>query len=185
MILTMTSLAAIDLSAARGDAEAEEFLAAMRGIQPALVTLIWRLLAWPAQAAEIEDVLQEVWLTAWSRRGQLRSVATREGWLRRIAINTARNHARATRRRALRVGLAGFGPCEEPVAAPQDAVDDRVRGALARLRHADREVLVLHYLEGTAIEDCARLLGLRRNAVDARLSRARKRLQAEIGDGDE
>ena len=48
-----------------------------------------------------------------------------------------------------------------------------MRLALARLRHADREVLILHHLGSTSIDEVARVLGLRRNAADARLSRAR------------
>ena len=56
-----------------------------------------------------------------------------------------------------------------------------VRAGLARLRHADREVLVLRYLEELGVDEIAERLRLKRPAVDARLSRARRRL-AEIVD---
>jgi RNA polymerase sigma factor (sigma-70 family) len=53
------------------------------------------------------------------------------------------------------------------------------------LAHQDREVLVLRYLENRDIPKIAELLGCRRAAVDARLSRARKRLRAVLGGTDD
>jgi RNA polymerase sigma-70 factor (ECF subfamily) len=52
--------------------------------------------------------------------------------------------------------------------------------ALARLRHADREVLVLHYLQALPIAEVAALLRCGKNALEQRLSRARTRLRAEL-----
>ncbi len=174
------TLAALDATALREQSERDAFALAVRLLEPGLVTLIWRLLGWPAQAAEIEDVLQDVLLAAWTHRERLREPQAFAGWLRRIAVTRSRNHARSTRRRTQRMSLAGFGPGEEPAITVQDPVDDAVRDALAMLRHADREVLVLHYLEGSSIEAIAELFGAKRNAVEARLSRARKRLRARL-----
>ena len=178
MSLATWNLAWIDVAAARECAARDAFGDAVRPLEPGLATLVWRLLGWPAQAAEIEDVVQDVLLTAWNQRAHLREPAAFPGWIRRIAINTARNHSRTLRRRLRRVEPRSFGPGEEPSAATTDPVDDAVRDALARLRHRDREILVLHYLESSPIEDLATLLGLRRNAVEARLSRARKHMRS-------
>ena len=45
--------------------------------------------------------------------------------------------------------------------------------AMSQLPHARREALVLFYIEGKSIRDCAELLGVREEAFKMRLSRAR------------
>ncbi|MBI5852351.1 MAG: RNA polymerase sigma factor [Planctomycetes bacterium] len=168
---------------ARGEAaQRDAFAAALRPLESGLVTLVWRLLGWPSQPADIEDVLQDVLLAAWTKRAHLREPAAFAGWLRRIAVNKARNHARGALRRTRRVRLAGFGPGDEPLGVERESVDESLREALLGLRHADREVLVLHYLEGHPPAAIAELLGGKRNAIEARLSRARKRLRARLGE---
>ncbi|MGE0145066.1 MAG: RNA polymerase sigma factor [Planctomycetota bacterium] len=171
-----------DRDAPRDAAERDAFAAALRPLEQSLVHLIWRLLGWPSQPADIEDVLQEVLLTAWTRRLHLRDATAFASWLRRIAVNTARNHARGARRRSRRIVLASFAPGDEPFDPGREPVDDTVREALLGLRHRDREVLVLHYLEGHTPAEIAALLDLRRNAIEARLSRARQRLRDKLGE---
>ncbi|MCC6784242.1 MAG: RNA polymerase sigma factor [Planctomycetes bacterium] len=186
-IHSLSALAAFDREgAAAGEvAEREAFARALRPLEQGLIHLIWRLLGWPSQAADIEDVLQDVLLCAWSKRVHLREAGAFAGWLRRIAVNKARNHARGALRRSRRIALAGFAPGDEPVGLGPDPVDAALREALLALRHQDREVLVLHYLEGHAPAEIAVLLGVRRNAIEARLSRARRRLRERLGEDDD
>jgi len=146
--------------------------------EPPLRRLVHRLLGWPAQSDEVADVVQEVFLAAWQHRSSFRGDAALSTWLMTIALRKARNHARwlAVRRR-------WFTFCAElpEPAAPATDHDDRLRAthaAMAQLVHRDREVLVLRYLEARPIEAIAALLGVSRNAADARLSRARQRLRA-------
>jgi RNA polymerase sigma-70 factor (ECF subfamily) len=55
-----------------------------------------------------------------------------------------------------------------------------VREAVARLPARDREVIVLHYLEGMRPADIAEVLGASANAVEVRLHRARTKLKADV-----
>lgn len=163
------------------DADAGEravFATAVRACQPGVTSLVWRLLGWSAQDGEVDDVVQEVFLSAWVHRRRLRDAAAFGGWVRTIAIRQVRNHVRAKTRRMRLTALCGFGPGDEPARAEPVEPDTRVRDGIARLPHADREVIVLRYLEGLAIDAIAELLGVRRSAVDGRLSRARRRLEA-------
>jgi len=55
-----------------------------------------------------------------------------------------------------------------------------VRAAIARLPPTYREVVVLRYLEELGIDEVATVLGLRRNTVEVRLSRARQQLEKTL-----
>lgn len=156
--------------------------------EPQLRRLVHRLLGWPAPQ-DVEDVVQEVLLAAWRRRDGFRGDAAIATWLFRIAVRKAQNHARwrALRRRwfardhAVEAVASAVPPC-----AVERADDVRaVHAAMAALRHADREVLVLRYLEGRPIEAIAGLLGIARAAADARLSRARTRLRQRLGSAED
>jgi RNA polymerase sigma-70 factor, ECF subfamily len=61
---------------------------------------------------------------------------------------------------------------------------DRVHAALARLAPADREVLVLRYLEQLPAAEIAAVLGLGESAVKMRHRRALDRLCGLLGDED-
>jgi RNA polymerase sigma-70 factor (ECF subfamily) len=61
----------------------------------------------------------------------------------------------------------------------------RVRAALARLSEADREVLVLRYLEQLPLREVAAVLGVGESAVKMRHFRALERLRALLEAGHE
>lgn len=150
--------------------------------QPMLRRLVHRLLAWPGAAAEVDDVVQEALLAAWSRRSGFRGESSVSTWLTRIALNKARNHMRwaRLRRRQVRHDDPASEPADPDTAsspAEHREGTDAVHAALASLPHADREILVLHYLEQRSVSEVADLLGLRRPATDTRLHRARARLR--------
>jgi RNA polymerase sigma-70 factor (ECF subfamily) len=156
---------------------------------PRLRRLVHRLLGWRARAGELDDVVQDVLLKAWRHQRSFRGDAALSTWLTRIAIHQVHDHVRKAN---LRRTLFGWLLPEPP--APADGDDDgsggdapagdgwpRTQRAMQRLAHADREVLVLRYLEQRDIPEIAGLLGCSRAALDARLSRARTRLRAELG----
>ena len=158
----------------------------LTGQAPRLRRLVHRLLGWPKHTAEVDDIVQEALLAAWRHRASFRGDAAWTTWLHRIAMRKAQNHVRAA---AVRRRLLGFWHGErteqaEPAAPPANQPDERIdatQQALQRLAHRDREVLVLRYLEQREIEQIAALLRCSRAAVDARLTRARQRLRAELG----
>ncbi|MEM1451381.1 MAG: RNA polymerase sigma factor [Planctomycetota bacterium] len=170
--------------------ERTEFERRVHAAWPGTVRLVERLLAWPGSSSDVEDVVQDVLLAAWRGRRTFRGEAEWTTWLHTIAVRRARNAARARARRerwfgrpdsdAVHAAEDRGAPAGTPDAGEPNAA---VRSHLRRLRHADREVLVLRYLEELDVEEIARRLGLKRAAVDARLSRARKRLASLMGEG--
>lgn len=156
---------------------------------PRLRRLVHRLLGWRASAHDIDDVVQDALLSAFAHRDSFRGEARMTTWLTQIALHKAKNHARRARLRRKVVSLFGGGgdTLPHPDATPPGGDHpsgerlDRTRVAMQRLPHKDREVLVLRYLEQRDIEQVAELLQCSRAAVDARLSRARKKLRAALG----
>lgn len=131
--------------------------------------------------ASADDVVSEVFMVAWRR---LRDVPEREPlpWLlacaRRLLANQRRSRSRML---ALRERIAG-----EPAPAPAQPSPDRVLArALARLREADREILMLIAWEELTQTQAAAVLGCSREAAAMRLSRARRRLADALAEEGE
>ncbi len=151
---------------------------------PRLRRLVHRLLGWRAAADELDDVVQDVLLKAWNGRASFRGEASLATWLTAIALSTTASHARARARWRRLFGWFDREPAQ-PLPSTDNDASQRAAAAMQRLRHDDREVLVLRYLEQRAIPEIAELLGCTRPAVDARLSRARQRLRDLLGGTEE
>jgi RNA polymerase sigma-70 factor (ECF subfamily) len=123
-------------------------------------------------------------------------------WLRRLAwerlVALHRRHVRAGRRSVAREEPGGLAlPDESAVALAQRLIApgtgpsnhllrqeaaERVQAALAQLGRADREVLVLRYLEGLSNADIAATLEISEGAVKMRHLRALERLHGLLAD---
>lgn len=120
-------------------------------------------------ADEAEDVVQDTYLRARARRGELRDPGAFDAWLMRIAINLC--YSRHQRARTLRRLLPALGRAD--VARSRDLA---LRDLIERLPPRERTVLVLHYGHGYQLEEIARLLGLSAVNVRAIASRTRRAL---------
>jgi RNA polymerase sigma-70 factor (ECF subfamily) len=132
-----------------------------------------------AEAAE--DVVSEVFLIA---ARKLDHVPERDAqlWLYGVARRVLANHRRGARRRAALTKV--LGDLQRGPDQPWERPDCPLLEALAALRPADREVLMLSAWEGLAAPAVAVVLGCSPHAVHTRLHRARARLHAEIARRD-
>lgn len=164
--------------------------------QSYVVRLVQRLYGWECHA-DVDDIVQDVFVAAWQHRETFRGDAHARTWLTRIVINTTRNRQRRLRSatnalhriwkammsRSQNGSAENHGvhayEMERLVGAGIEVEDPRIgrmRDAMRQLRPPDREILVVRYLEELSIDDIAAVLSIQRNSVDARLSRARRRL---------
>ena len=157
------------------DDECLEFDQLIRDHQLAIDRTVRRLMAWPKDQAHVDDVVQDVFLKAWQKRHSFRGDADQRTWLTQIAINQVRNYVR--RRATWNRIFEGLKQLFSETKELDQRTTDRVRLAIGRLKNADREIIVLRYLEEKSPDEIALMMNLRRNTVDARLSRARKRLE--------
>lgn len=190
MAFPLTWLAAAEPSLPRSSVAAGPGVAfdgLLLGQQERVRRFVHRLLGWSASPAEVDDLVQDVLLAAWQHRDGFRGDASLGTWLMRIAIRRVQRHVRWARVRRWLLPFAAGGD-ELPAVAtacPVESGEDiaALRAALGQLRHADREILVLHYLEGRGVDELVALYGCARNTVEQRLSRARARLRTALGGG--
>ncbi len=112
----------------------------------------------------VEDLVQDVFLVAWTRISTLRDPAAFGGWLAAIARNRAVDFARGER---------PTEPVAEDVPAPESwhAETLSVLRALRSLPVAYRETLALRLVEGLSGPEIARMTGLTEGSVRVNLHR--------------
>jgi len=148
---------------------------------PALLAYATRRVDQPEDAS---DVVAETFLVAWRRSGDLPPDDEIRLWLYGVARRVLANlHRGGTRRERLGDRLRqrlGSVLARDPAGeVPQRLM---VREALARLDEPDRELIMLTIWEGLQPREAAEVLGISAGAARTRLSRARARLRASIGD---
>lgn len=126
--------------------------------------------------ADCADALQEAILRAWQKRGDLREAERFDAWVTRIVINQCRDMARRAKRQPLALGEAEAETCEAP------PPDPALRDALMALPEKYRLPLLLHHLNGYAVNEIAGILSLPRTTIKWRLHEARQRLQKSLAE---
>jgi RNA polymerase sigma-70 factor (ECF subfamily) len=171
-----------------GDADADLVAAAAAGNRGAFETLLRRhydrihAIAWQltGSRADADDVAQEVSCALVEKIGSFRGEAKFTTWLTGITFNACRDFRR--RRRSLAglterlAVLAGLG------AAPdgRDAYDAIwVRSAIARLKPALRDTVVLVAGNQLTHAEAAEILGVAENTVAWRMHEARRLLSGD------
>ncbi|MFP5285281.1 MAG: RNA polymerase sigma factor [Thermoanaerobaculia bacterium] len=165
---------------AAGDVEA--FAAVVEGHQERLLRLTERLLGDPEEA---RDATQEVFLKVYRKAADVRPRGQLYTWLYRIAVNHCLNKLR--RRRLVRLlRWEDPGPALDPpdgAADPAATLEARrswraTRRAIERLPEGQRAVLVLVRFEGLSYKTAAEVLGITEGAVESRLFRVLRRIEA-------
>jgi RNA polymerase sigma-70 factor (ECF subfamily) len=134
-----------------------------------------------AGVEEAEDLVQEVFVRAWSKLDTFRGDAHFATWLHRLAVNHILGRRSTWRRReAHRVPWAGvWGRLVAPrKRASAEALD--LERALGRLPTRARHVFVLYDVEGWSHEDIATELGVTVGTSKSQLHRARMLMREEL-----
>ena len=136
---------------------------------------------------EAEDLVQEAVLRAWMFFDRFEEGTNARAWLNRILVNTFINGYRRRRREhdvlaQVQAGLAREAWLPASHHAPGEELGDEVQAALATLPREFRDVLVLVDRDETSYRDAARKLRCPIGTVMSRLHRARRALQARLGD---
>ena len=151
--------------------------------QQQIVRLVDRLLGRPN---EVDDVVQEVFLSVLKNLRRFRGECRFSTWLTRIVLNKCRSHGRW---RLRRLRLLAWGAKDKALsAARRDSqgeesaqASEEVCRAVGQLPAKYREPVVLRYFEDLSIGEIGQTLGLSVNAVEVRLTRARQRLKRMLG----
>jgi RNA polymerase sigma-70 factor (ECF subfamily) len=133
--------------------------------------------------SDAEDAAADVFAVAWRRLDEMPEGDTGRAWLFGVAYRVVGNQYRSRWRRSRlsnRLVASSVDGSRTQVEAPQSGEIEILRTALDGLGSADQELLRLSAWDGLSRSEIAYVLGIRENAVDQRLFRARARLKARL-----
>lgn len=146
-------------------------------------------LARVANMNDAEDVVAIVFLEAWRKRAEVRFVdGSLRPWLLVVMVNVTLSHQRSTRRyRRLLAKLPPADATPDPTHRLLDRMHAQnaasaIRTAIGKLNGRDRQIVELCLVEELSMAAAATALNVPVGTVKSRLSRIRRRLQADLGD---
>jgi len=144
---------------------------------------------------DAEDMVQEVFVKAFSSLKNFRGTASFYTWIYRIAINRTINFLKKRKKRqALSLNDVDEGVERDPAYVELSARESPVRDAflaelqeklnkaLLTLSEKHRAVVVLHDIQGVPHDEIARMTGCSEGTVRSRLFYARQQLQGELAE---
>ncbi|MDB5224506.1 MAG: polymerase sigma factor SigW [Candidatus Adlerbacteria bacterium] len=137
-----------------------------------------------SRTEDIEDIVQEVFVSAYQNIQSFDTSQKFSPWLYRIAhnayVNALKKNSRLPRVMFDFDTLLSHQAYEDPAAAERDRADMRVivDKGLEQLAPKYREVVVLYYLEELDYKEIAEVLQVPTGTVGVRLRRAKEALQA-------
>lgn len=139
--------------------------------------MVYRLIG---RDAELDDIVQEVFIYALYSIDKLREPAALKGWLLGVAVGKVRSHLR----RRFRRRWLSFLPHEElpepaaPSPEPQADLARDVCGILDHLPADERIALVVHRIEGLPLHEAAKACSMSLSTFKRRLAKGEARFMA-------
>jgi RNA polymerase sigma-70 factor, ECF subfamily len=150
----------------------------VRATQAMAMAVALDVLREPAGAA---DAVQDAYLHAYRRLGDLQDAGAFPGWLRRVVITTALNLRRAHRVTLLSLDDVPSVPVlDESERRWSDAQRHRLAAALLRLNAEERRICDRRYHGGWSLDRLAKSAGVPETTMRKRLQRIRDRLREFI-----
>ena len=158
--------------------------------QHKIVNLVMRYVRDPELAL---DIAQEAFIKAYRALPRFRGDSAFYTWMYRIAVNTAKNHLAAQRRRPMDVELDLQDPEQYDLHAKLKETDtpegvllsnelkDTVERAIAALPEDLRTAIILRELEGMSYEEIAQTMECPVGTVRSRIFRARDAISKKTG----
>ena len=158
--------------------------------QHKIVNLVMRYVRDPERAL---DITQEAFIKAYKALPRFRGDSAFYTWMYRIAVNTAKNHLAAQRRRPMNVELDLQDPEQYDLHAKLKETDtpegvilsnelkDTVERAIAALPEDLRTAIILRELEGMSYEEIAQTMECPVGTVRSRIFRARDAISKKTG----
>jgi RNA polymerase sigma-70 factor (ECF subfamily) len=144
-----------------------------------------RYLARRLGSALADDLASETFATAYANWGRFDETRALRPWLYGIAANLLRHHWRSERRQLQAYARTGIDPVSDDLddtvqRVDADAGKRELAAALADLRDAERDIILLHAWAELSDREIAQALSLPIGTVKSRLHRARVQLQNRL-----
>lgn len=171
----------------KGDTRAFDLL--VRKYQHKIVGLISRYVA---DRSECEDVAQEAFVRAWRAIGSFRGESAFYTWMYKIAVNTAKNHLVAMRRRPPTADIAaddavylqGSGRMRDNATPEREMmrqeIEQTVYSTVQALPEELRTAITLREVDGLSYEEIAEAMDCPIGTVRSRIFRAREAIDLKL-----
>ena len=148
---------------------------------PYISTIVWNFLQHSMSREDAEEVVSDVFITAWNRSADIHPQALKP-WLASVARNKAKQKLRD----------AGYElPLEEDVLemTAEETPEGRysrqeearqVRAAVESLGEPDREIFLRHYWHAQSVAQISGQMGLNPSTIKTKLRRGRQRLKEKL-----
>lgn len=135
---------------------------------------------------DADDLSQDVFINAFRAINAFRKGTNFKAWLYVIARNRYLNFLRETARRKPRLETAAEAPAAGPASRPEGDLEERERNdeintAIQALPEEQKQVVILHIIEGLSHGEIARIMNRSEETIRWRLFEARKKLVKRLG----
>lgn len=158
-----------------GDREAMEII--YKGYKSSLFNLAYRF---SRNYSSAEDLLQEIFIKAFSKISNLRSPEKLKCWMYRIAVNTCINFSRKKGAR----NEIPFDHMEDVCGHEEDNphVRNDLERAVCLLPPKQKSIFLLHDVQGFTHSEIAGIMKVRQGTIKSQLFKARMKLRQYLGE---
>ena len=144
--------------------------------------LIGLIVSWGAPWPDAIELAEDSFSEAWLGRHRCRGDWTRQDdfgrWLRGVALNRFRTWMRERSRKRIRFVEESKAALDQLTSTEESNEEhEELRAAIQRLPEKLRQVVLMHYLEETSVNEVATLLSVTPKTVEGRLYQARRELR--------
>ena len=135
--------------------------------------------------SDVDDVVQETFVRLYRALPRYEERQRFDSWIFRILGNCCRTANTVDLRRETHDvtdehTLRALPSPDRPDAPFEREWDDEIRRALAEVPEYNREIFLLHYVEGFSYDEIERITGVRQSALKMRVKRASDFLRARL-----
>jgi RNA polymerase sigma factor (sigma-70 family) len=131
---------------------------------------------------EAEDLLQDAFIKVFDNLGQFEFKGSLEGWIRRIAVNTALKNYSKKGFKLEQIGLDSSPELPQDPDIYSHLQEEELLRLISRLPDGYRLVFNLYAIEGYGHKEIAEMLGIQESTSRSQLVKARKMLQLMVID---
>ena len=130
-----------------------------------------------------EDICQDVFVKLLTTKPDLK-VGSEKAWLLKVALNRCRDTWRGAWFKRVILGSPVFELIPAPDQFGKIDEEEHLMSAVNQLPPDFKEIVLLHYYQGYAVNEISEMLSLPEGTVSSRLNRSRKRLETLLKGDD-
>ncbi len=157
----------------------EQFIAEVIPMKDKLYRLAKRIMG---LSVEAEDVIQDVYMKLWTRKGQLGQYQSLEAFAMTVTKNHCLDQLRSHSRKTIPLEAKDIAITPDNPHGRAEAADglDTISRLMDQLPEQQKLIMHMRDIEGYSMEEIKAVMGLNENVIRVNLSRARKKIREQL-----